>query len=345
VPGGAKQCDCCFGDSVAGRFVSGLFECICCPDPCYDPPKWLAVADSAFFVDAARPITQARLRWDSAFDFRNPDRAEYFWAKMNAGSPPQQIASCRGPGNQGNGPNCLAKKVDYEDLAYYNEAATGRLGAFIEVPYREVDPTAGIASDPANPCCSKSGFADLIVGTKTLIWDCELMQFSFQFKTFIPTASPANGFGTGHVSLEPAFLLNLKISETTYLQAMSAYWIPIGGDPVFQANIWHNHFSLNHILWNPCHDLALIGTAELNEWTVYGGAYTVTDYGSAVPAPNTKTSNVFANSASTSGMCSAGPGLRLIICEKYDLGVGSAFAFTGSRFASEMVRAEFRMRF
>jgi hypothetical protein len=44
-------------------------------------------------------------------------------------------------------------------------------------------------------------------------------------------------------------------------------------------------------------------------------------------------------------MVSAGPGLRLFICDKIDLGVGSAFAFTGTHWAEELIRAEFRWRF
>jgi hypothetical protein len=292
------------------------------------------VADSAFFVDAARPITQMRIRYDSAWDFKNPDRAEYFWAREMTPQI-QQIAVCRGPNLPGKGPSCISKTIDYEELTMYNEASTGRIGVFVELPYREVDFNNPGAVNQAI-CCTQSQFADMNVGTKTLLLDCELLQLSFQFKTFIPIGSAGKGMGTSHVSLEPALLLNLKLSSSTYLQAESAYWIPIGGDPIYEANIWHNHFSLNHILWCPCKDLQLIGTAELNEWTIFGGAYTIPDY--------TLNGNFLATSASTS-MLSGGPGIRGILCEKYDIGVGSAFAFTGSRWAKDMLRAEFRWRF
>src|SRR5262245_54523663 len=50
VPG-RKPCSPCEGTTIVGRFLCGLYECICCPDPCYDP-HWLAVADAAFFTDA-----------------------------------------------------------------------------------------------------------------------------------------------------------------------------------------------------------------------------------------------------------------------------------------------------
>jgi hypothetical protein len=44
-------------------------------------------------------------------------------------------------------------------------------------------------------------------------------------------------------------------------------------------------------------------------------------------------------------MASAGPGVRLFICDKIDLGVGTAFAFTTDHWAKELIRAEFRWRF
>jgi hypothetical protein len=356
VPG-RKGCDCCCNaETCVGRFICGLYECICCPDPCYDPPKWLAVADSAFYVDAARPVTQMRLRWDSNFNVKDADRAEYLFAKFNTGATAnsglQQIPSCR-TGHPGKGLPCVPKKLDYEELSFYDEGATGIAGVFVEVPYREVSFDLAVVDDTdksRNCCSSQSGFMDLNLGFKTLLLDCELIQITSQFKTFIPTGSPRQGFGVGHVSLEPALLFAVKLTPATYLQAETAYWIPIQGDPVFQANVWHSHFSLNHILWCPCHDFQLIGTAELNEWSIFGGAYTVSDYGSFGGPPDPTTGknpnpvNIFANSGTTS-MVSVGPGIRAVICEKIDFGVGSAFAVTGTRWAKEAVRAEFRWRF
>ena len=48
VPG-RKPCDCCCDATDGpGRFFCGLYQCICCPDPCYEP-HWVALADSSFF--------------------------------------------------------------------------------------------------------------------------------------------------------------------------------------------------------------------------------------------------------------------------------------------------------
>ena len=66
-----------------GRLLNGLYHCICCPDPCYEP-KWNALADSAFFQDGARPVTQMRLRYESVADYTFPDKAEFLWRQERA---------------------------------------------------------------------------------------------------------------------------------------------------------------------------------------------------------------------------------------------------------------------
>ena len=71
-----------FGDSFCGRFLSNLYECLCCPDPCYQP-AWVPEANASFFTDPARPRTMTRFRWDRGWDMQTPDRAEFFWARQS----------------------------------------------------------------------------------------------------------------------------------------------------------------------------------------------------------------------------------------------------------------------
>jgi hypothetical protein len=84
---GQIPCDCC-GDpkSCFGRFASGLYHCICCPDPCY-LSTWKPLANNAFFVDQVKPITQIRLRGDFASNYQFPDKAEFFWPMENGKGP------------------------------------------------------------------------------------------------------------------------------------------------------------------------------------------------------------------------------------------------------------------
>jgi len=336
VPGRDASACCCgiAADTACGRFLSDVYSCICCPDPCY-VPHWTALADAAFFVDAVRPITQMDFRYDHAWSFENPDRAEYLMARERLN--PTQVGPAGNMG-MGKGLPVLATKVDYDQLNLYTEGATGKIGAFVEMNYLSLDPTVSPLSPGANGASSHaSGFGDMTVGTKTMLLDCELMQFGFEFKTFMPTGAFTKGLGTGHVSLEPSLLWAVRLCPDCYLQAQMSYWIPLGGDPLYEGNIYHNHVSANFLLWRPCPGLQLIATAEVNQWLVLGGDYT---------SPNFVVNGTpVAISSRDAAMLSAGPGLRLVVCDKIDIGAGSAFALTGSRFADQMLRVEFRWRF
>ena len=311
VPG-RLGCDPCVAQTRIGRFAYGLYRAICCPDPCYEP-KWLAVADSAFFVEAARPQTQQRLRWDAGLDAILPDRAEYFWARADG---------------QGKGPSPAAgflavRRLTYHELSLYTEVGSSGFSVFTDVPYRSLDPTGAPHS---------AGFSDMNVGTKTLLFDCELLQVSFQFRTHIPMANPRKGLGTGHVSLEPSLLVGLCLGPETYFQGQISEWIPIGGDPDYAGAILHYHVAFNHVLWRPLSDVPLIGTMEFNGWSFQDGAYTDPVTG-AMRRTSGQTTLTF------------GPGLRLAVCDKIDFGTGVAFALQDRHLANVLVRSEFRWRY
>jgi hypothetical protein len=349
-PGRLHCCSPCCADSCVGRMLCGLYECICCPDPCYEP-HWVAAANAAFFVDAARPVTQLALKYDGMYDVQHPDRAEYLiprsGASMNtAPAAPNPLANCIKTGT-GKGLKCISNTADIEELKLYTEGAIERIGIFVETPYREYGPEGSTNFNGA-ACCNQSGFSDLTVGTKTLLLDCELLQIAFQFKTIIPVGNFLQNLGTGHVSLEPALLFALKLTPDTYLQGELAYWIPIGGDALYEGNIWHNHFSLNTILWRILPDVQVIGTWEANEWSVFQGNYSVGPILDAQGNQVTMQNGLFTNAVFTSAtttIFSTGPGVRLNICDRIDFGVGTAFSLTGQRWAQEQVRAEFRWRF
>jgi hypothetical protein len=330
-----EYCCCNFGDSCVGRFFTGVYQCICCPDPCY-VPAWTPVADSSFFVDSARPVTQMKLRWDSGFDLKDPDRAEFYWAREGVNQ--QAIPVCGNTGGFGKGPKCIPSTIDYESLTLVMEAAAGPAGIVIETPYEHYDPNIGAANAlvSGSNCCPVSGFEDIKIATKAMLLDCELMQLTFQFKTYIPSGSFGKGLGTGHVSLEPSLLYTVRVSPETYVQGQLSYWIPLGGDSVYESDIFHCHMSLNHVLWCPCPGVKVVGTAEINEWSVCYGEYTIPDFG--------LNGKPVAGSAEAT-MVSAGPGIRAFFCDKIDLGVGTAFALTGNHWEEELIRAEFRWRF
>jgi hypothetical protein len=339
---GCKGCGACnFGDNCFGRCIGGIYECLCCPDPCYEP-TWIPVANSAFFVDAARPVTQTRWRYDAGLDYTNLDRSEFLMPRFMVAPNALSMGGQVGPANPGapanvpgKGPAFIAGRANIENLSLYTEGAIANFSVFLEMFYNEFSPST--ASNSPTFATPSSGFGDLTIGTKSLLLDCELMNLAFQFKTFIPTGNFTKGLGTGHVSLEPSLLGTFKLTQDCYFQWQTSYWIPIAGDQLYESNIWHSHGSFNKVLCKPSTKCQLIGTFEMNEWTVFQGAYTGTNFliaGIAPPAVS-----------ATTGIFSAGPGIRLIICNYLDIGVGSAFALTGDRWAQQLIRSEFRWRF
>jgi hypothetical protein len=312
IPGRPGCCSPCEGKTCVGRFFCALYDCICCPDPCYDP-HWVPLADAAFFVDAARPQTQQRLRWEADLNMMLMDRSEYIWARADG---------------KGRGPRppdtALAEtRARNNILTMYTEGATGNIGAFAEVAYVSLGPD--LAPHAAN-------FGDTVVGTKALLFDCELLQLTFQFKTFIPSGNPLKGLGTGHTSLEPSLLLAVKLTPEMYLQGQISEWVPIGGDPAYEGAILHYHFSVNRVLCRILPDVPLISTSEANFWSFQDGAYTDPVRGSY-------------QKSSGETYVALGQGLRLFVCNKIDFGVAADYGVSQRHWAAQQYRSEFRWRY
>jgi hypothetical protein len=303
VPG-RKQCHGIDTSSVCGRLFGGLCEELCCPDPCYEP-RWIPEANAAFFQDSPRPVTQTRIRWDAGFHYRFPDTSEFFWAEINR-----------------KGPRILTRALRYDDLTFYQEIAAKGASFFIEIPYRTFEPDIGPGG---------SGFGDMNVGGKTVLFDSELLLLTLQFRTFIPTGNFTAGVGTGHASLEPSLMAAIKLWPTTYFQTELSEWIPLAGTPGFASSVFHFHFSLNHNLchWGDC--LNIVGVMEFNGYT-YRGAFTDFESGAVVGASG----GTFAN---------AGPGIRAQLCDRIDFGVAADFGFGNRHGPGQIYRTEMRVRY
>ena len=304
--GSCGGCGSCNADGPFGKFFCCFYSCLCCPDPCYEP-CYRPEANSAFWVDGARPVTMTRFRYDSGHNFEQPDRSEFFWARTGGG---------------GKGPGKIETSMKYDSIRLYQEAATGKASFFIEQDYRAVDP------DTNNHA---SGFGDMNIGTKALLFDCELMQLTFQFKTYLPVGSAGKGLGTGHVSLEPSLLLTVKLLPETYFQAQGAEWIPIGGDPAYQGSVLHHHYAINHVLWRPLADVPFIGSLEFNAYSFQDGQYSDPALGQ------------FQKSSGYTWM-TAGPSLRVAICTRLDLGFSAQFGLNEGP-PQQIYRTDFRIRF
>ena len=311
---GRKPCIDCEAKTPLGRVCCALHDCICCPDPCY-MGQWISPANAAFFVPDARPKTHQRVRFASATHIIFPDRAEFFWAQQGSLGP--------GLNNAGTALGVSGETaVSYGELSMYTEAATEKAAFFTTITYRDYDPTYSKVG---------SGFADISLGTKSLLFDCELVQLTYQMITFIPSGNPLKGLGTGHVTLEPSLLLTLKLTPDMYLQGQIAESIPTSGTPAYKGSLLHTHWSLNTVLWRKQKDVPLIGTFEVNTWSFQSGAYTDPILGERPSSGYT--------------YISMGPGVRMVICEKIDFVIGTAFATNEQHWAASFFRTEFRWRY
>jgi hypothetical protein len=316
---GKEPCDCPGGDcsqyGPIGGTLMGIYQCICCNDPCYEP-RWIPLANNAFFVDGVRPVTQMKLGFDFGWDLPHPDKGELFWPRIGQKGPQ------RPQGNAAFAPRSL----DYSRAYMVNEAAVGGVfSMFVETSILEFNPENGFAG--------ASGFGDLVIGTKNMVLDCELLQVAFQTKTFIPTGNFTRGLGTGHVSIEPSLIAALKLTNYSYLQGQVGYRFPIGGTSGFQGSLVYGGLAYNHLLWNCGYDIQLIGTVEGNVACVSNGLYTDPLTGRVLSAN------------SLGGFLNAGPGIRLVLCKKVDVGIGGSFHLTNESYIGHDLRAEFRWRF
>ena len=276
VPGRLGCCEPCEGKSMFGRLVCGLHSVFCCPDPCYEP-CYVPAANAAMFQDSARPVTQMSFHYAAILGGNDPTQGGYFWNKANI-------------------------PFTAHDIVLDNEMAIDRFSLFVSTPFRIID--------DATP---GGGYADMKIGTKTLMVDTELLLFSFQFTTYIPTGLTTVGTGNGNVGLEPSFLFTLKVTQDTYVQAQVAEWIGV----LNGSSVFHYHLSLDHTLTAPRPDMQLVGTLEFGSYVFPGG-----------PA--------FYN---------VGPGARFYLCRNLDLGFGCQFATSPQHYFAQIYQTELRWRF
>jgi hypothetical protein len=319
---GRKPCDSpvvnC--DTLLGQFCTNIYQMICCPDPCYQP-VWDPAANAAFTVDYARPRTVTRIRYDNLNDMTLPDRNQYFFKSMPIS--PKNFQPNGYPFPLRSNPSARLQQ------GYLYQEAAGAMGSFfIEMPYRQVNPLFSPTT---------AGFSDLNFGIKSLMVDTEMLQATFQFKTYTPTGNAMANLGTGHVSLEPSLLLALKLTPTTFFQGQFGNWIPLGGQSGQAGGVFLSNMSLNQVLCELTPTSPLIGTLEMDVWSFENGGFTRPVATPGLPAIHSSGGGV--------SYFNIGPGLRQSICNKVDFGGVVTFATTGNHWGNPWFRFEVRFLF
>ncbi len=152
-------------DTVIGAFCQNLYDCLCCPDPCYQP-AWVPAANASFFADYARPRTVTRIRYDNLENMTRPDRNQ-FWINNVTPAFKKNAFPYR--------PTARLQQV-----SLYQEAAGERGSFFVEYPYRQINESWAP---------TQAGFGDVNFGIKSLLFDCEMLQVTFQMRTYMPSGN------------------------------------------------------------------------------------------------------------------------------------------------------------
>jgi hypothetical protein len=264
------------------------------------------------YIDSAVPMDQFRFRFDAAYRDHRPNRAEFFWPKGGPGQP---------------GPLRAETSVDYQDLNSYLELAVNpSLSGFVEAPVRFVNPEV-------NP--NAAGFADMNAGFKWAFLNGEDWLATFQFRTYIPTGNAHRGLGNDHVSLEPALLLNLQLTERLLLEGEFRWWAPIGGTD-FAGDILRYGVGLSY--GERCADrFWLTPVVELVGWTVLDGQVSFARPGVA--------DGVVVEDASGQTIVNIKFGVRMGLGEVADLYTGYGRTLTGNNWYKDTFRVELRLLF
>ncbi|QEH33046.1 hypothetical protein OJF2_15420 [Aquisphaera giovannonii] len=331
----ANECD-----TIVGAFCQRLYECLCCPDPCYKP-VWEPAANASFFADYARPRTVTRLRYDNLEAMSRPDRNQFMMNQVNP----------RGRGVF----NPMAR---LQQVSVYQEAAGERGSLFVEYPYRQLN---------SNWAPTQAGFGDVNFGIKSLWFDCEMLQVAFQLRTYMPSGNFQDNLGTGQFAIDPSILTSLKLGPTTFFQGQFGNWTPLGGPSSATLNIparmpgtgaltsinggkqaggiFYWFMSLNQVLWYYTPDSPLTATLEMDGWSFENGGYTTAvrpKIGSGGTGALTRYGRADGGGVSYFNI---GPGLRQSICNRVDFGGAITWATDTAHWAQPWFRFEVRFLF
>jgi hypothetical protein len=261
------------------------------------------------YIDSAIPRSQFRIGYEDGQDSNRPTRAEFFYAK----------------GPQPSGPGPMPEvSLNYQQIDTHLEYAVFPwLSAFLEAP------TRFIRFGDSRP----GGFGDLQLGFKYGLEKDETGLTTFQLRTYIPTGNVHEGLGTGHVSLEPALLINRRLLPWLTLEGELRLWAPVGGTDfagdVIRYGIGVSLGRQSHTGW------WLEPVTELVGWTVLRGK----------ELEAFSDQSFIIKDAAGDTIINFKQGVRLGYQDRGDLYVGFGRALTGEFWYKDMLRVEMRFFF
>jgi len=201
------------------------------------------LAFAPFEMDSSQPSNNTLFRFDAAYGFPFPDRAEYLWAKP------------------GKGPTAETE-INYQDLRFRTEMGGESFSAITEISLRSLDPVT---------IENTTGMGDMNVATKVVMLDGKSWQLTQITRTYLTTGAASKGLGTGHVSLEPGVLATYRWRPTTFIHQELKYWFPLGGDPEHSGQVLRYGLGYSHLLYET-DAFAMIHTCEFISFWFLDGA-------------------------------------------------------------------------
>lgn len=216
-------------------------------------PTFAALGAPGGYIEPAFIRSNFRFRFDAAYDFDRPDRAEFYYTTW-------QLFGGQNP----NPPNGFPDpEIDRQELSvYYEHAFSNQFSVYANVPF--------VFSDPLrNP--NVSGVGDMQAGFKLSLWsDCD-QQLTFRLNNYIPTADADERWvGTGHYSIEPGLLYTANLSDGWTLQAEVRDWIAIGGADDYAGNVLRYGVGLGYDWFEGCR-YRVTPVVEAVGWSVLDG--------------------------------------------------------------------------
>lgn len=199
-------------------------------------------------TETALGVPSAGLRFRYNRGASSPDRLEYLWAR-----------SGKGPGPESG--------VDMFDSVFRTELGNARAVVISEISMRSLDPERAP---------NTTGFGDMVVGGKTLLFDGKCSKLSSIFLSYLNTGPADRGLGTGHVSLEPGLLGLHQWSEQTFLHGAIQYRIPISGSRGFAGDVLTTSWAVSSV-WQDSDAYAWIPVLEIQTHSFLFGAQTLPD--------------------------------------------------------------------
>ncbi len=321
------------------------------PQPSKPPEIKRPAIDASMvgYIDNAIVGSEARIRFDAAFNDAFPDRAEFIYGKCGCFRNPFIVpkgSSDSDPNAPGPGPGTtsgIPKDINFQVLSFMGEYApkgNSRFSTFILVPFRWLQPQ-GVAV-PGSPGAtaafsSTAGLSDVEAGVKFALLASSSRYLTAQLTSFFPSGSASHGLGTNHYSLEPALLYYQRFSQKFELEGELGGWLPIGGSAGaltagsggFAGNIFFYGLGPSYRLING-EQFRLAPVIELVGWTVTGGQET----GQGIPS-----------SAGGTNIVNLKIGARMSFRNHNSVYVGYGRPLTSADWYNDILRVEYRYTF